>query len=319
MNAITIPRDYIDKLLKLDKAGQFALSLALSQCNGQQRFSLDRSSLEQAAKQKLKYGLKELIDKGLMQKCNGTRSDFILSHDIFQFTSLILAPSSQPNADLERPTSEPPSEEFEFGMTQWNFGLNNMIGKLNKQKTAQQNKEQWLKDQQEWEERYWSEQQRKQDNGTRTLTQMVEKFYVDIPGKNTKLLQQVCTEFIEEITNLTYFYDVNARIMHENELYKKFSGSRAFYENRRSNNKHSNILVELKDIIVTAKHDSKCIALLKDGKSCTCLEDSNERFNTLFRNGIVASKLSPSSKSEAKELYNHLIEWFSDNHPELMV
>ena len=319
MNSITLPSDSMNKLLNLDKAGQFAFSLILSQCDREYRFRLNRNSLDQAAKQKLKYGLKELVDKDIIQKCKGTRSDFILSSEFLQFTSSTLATNLEPNADLCRPTSEPPAEELEFGMTQWNFGLNNMIGKLNKQKTAQQNMEQQLKYRQEWEERYWSEQQQKQDEGTRTLTQMVDKFYVDIPEKNTKLLQQVCTEFLEEITNFTYFYDVHSRVMHENELYKKFSGSRFFYENKRRNDKHTNILVEIKDVILTAKHDSNCVALLKEGKSCTCLEDSDEKFNTLFREGIIASKLSPSSKSEAKELYNHLIQWFSEHHPELMI
>lgn len=317
MHSIFIPSDSMEKLLNLDKAGQFALSLALNQCNGKHKFRLNRQRLDGAAKQRLKYGLKELIDKDIIQKCNGTRSDFILSSEVLQFTSSTLPTSLESNADLERPTSEPPVGEF--GMTRWNFGLNNMVEKLNQRKIAQQNKEQRLKDQQEWEEHFWSDQQQKQDNGTRTLTQMVEKSYVDIPGRNTKLLQQVCTEFIEEITNFTYFYNVNTRIMHENKLYKKFSGSRTFYENKRRNDKHTNILVELGDVITTAKHNSYCAALLQEGKICTCLEDSHKKFHTLLGNGIERSKLSPSSKSEADDLYKHLITWLGCHSPELLL
>jgi hypothetical protein len=320
MYTINLTESSLKDLLQLGKAAQLTINIILEQSNGQHQVTIDRAHYSNADKQKLKNGLKELRDKKLISKLEGSQNTYLIDNTRIQFIQeKTLEKPAQPLKVPSIPKDQDKPSPCKAGNKSYTFSTQKISDKIEYNNRVAESKEKIAKDNAEWAEQFWSGLQKRVSDGTHRLHLIIEANYTEVPGCDTKSIQSACTEFIEEITNPIYFYDIENRIKHNNELYNRFKSSVLFYTNKRTKSDKTNLLVEVDKLISLAKHNEQCIELSKNGKKCTCLDDSHNKLNTLLNEDIDDFKMDPGSKPEAKVLRNQLREKLSETYPELLI
>lgn len=271
MHSIELTPSSLEELLQLGKAAQSTIIMMLKQSSGQYRVNIDRSGMSAAEKQKFKNGLKQLKDKSLISKIEGAKSSYLIDNTRIKLLNKNISKSPSPPEKYSTTSELTTIKATEVGgnSTGPHVSLENLIDQINYKKRVAESREKITQEREESEQRFWSSLERRVKKGTYRRKQLVEAYYTDIEGCDTKPILSACTEFIEEVTNLLYFFDVKNRVKHENELYNRFNRSAWFYNNRRASSDKTNLLVELEEVIRLAKHTEVCVELSKSGKKCT--------------------------------------------------
>lgn len=308
----------LNLLLQLGKSAQYALSTLLKHANGASEVKLDRSSMNDAEKQKLKLGLQELVKLQIISKVPGVRGTYKLDPSIITYSNVHTGTSSHStskspfNTTTTRSEAKKPKEPY--GNTpekQMNF--DKLIEKLQHQKEIKERKEKLEKESAEASEKMWAAL----DTYRQSKPAKLDPVYSSLPGTYTGHLLAACDEFIDEITNETAFYDLDNKIMHDNKLRKQFSGSIKSFDKRYSVPKNWNILIELDAIKSSTKHSRYCLDLASKNEKCTCYEDCHSRFMAILKADIEFAKLDDKSYRDHSDLLDYFHDWVNSKYPEL--
>jgi hypothetical protein len=315
MYPVSLTSSSLKEILQLGKAAQNTLLIFLEQSQGLYKVTISRQDFTKAEKQKFKNGLRELVEKKLVSKVSGTLNTFLIDESRISFPS-----NTFTNGEEKSPLiGSVKRKQFGNKPIKTLTGVNKFASNLRQQQLRNKELGQIYKQFDEQNNRFWSKLEARIQNDEYRRSQLADKHNIHITECDTKSVIIACTDFIEEITNEIYFYDVPNRVKKENELYKKFKKSAWFYNNKKSSSKNTNILKELDNVIQLAKHNQNCIELATNGEKCSCLKTSMEKLNSIIKGEFTDKLLDPSSKSENEILKLHLQDWFYENYPELII
>jgi hypothetical protein len=314
-NYIITPTN-LELLLQLGKSAQFALSIILQQANGASEVKIDRSNLDTAGKQKLKRGLQDLDEKKIISHIQGSRGTYKIDTSIITYSTIHTSTSSQGTSQSPFNTKTTPAGKKKLKEPYGNApeiqvdisGLKGHLDRVKEQKVQIQKAK-------ELENKFWTNLQDFRLN----KKYAIDSIYANLPGNDTRLYLQASEEFIDEITNETFFYDLDTKVMHDNHLSKQFYQSISSYEKHQKGHKAWNILIELGEVIRIANHGPHCLDLAAKSKACTCYDTCRKKFLALVNNSNKLTKLDSGSFKEHTDLHSHFEDWVSNNYPELLV
>lgn len=301
----------LELLLQLGKSAQYALSVILQQANGASEVKIDRSNLDTAEKQKLKRGLQDLDSKKIINHVQGSRGTYKIDTSIITYSNIHTSTSSQSiNKSPFNTTSTPagkkkPKEQY-GNAPEKQVSFDKLITELNRKRELAERIA-------ASSERMWSALEQYRNNKTYN----VDPIYSNLPDTSTYI--EACREFIEEITNETFFYDLANKVEHDNHLRKQFYQSISSYEKHHKGHKAWNILIELGEVIRIANHEPHCLDLAAKSKACTCYDTCRKKFLALVNNSNKLTKLDSGSFKEHTDLHSNFEDWVTSNYPELLV
>ena len=145
----------------------------------------------------------------------------------------------------------------------------------------------------------------------------VDPVYANLPDTSTYI--EACEEFIDEITNETFFYDLINKVEHKNRLLKRFQMSIKSFDKRFSEQKNWNILIELGEIRRIANHGPQCLDLAANNDECSCYEECHDGFIALIKDDIELSRLDDASFKQHADLHSYFYDWVAIKYPDLLV
>lgn len=316
----TISSTNFDRLLQLGKSAQFALSTALHQVNGTSEVKIDRSNMDPAQKQKLKRGLLQLVEQGVITQVLGTRGAYRINDSIIEYSHAHTTTGSQNASNNSYRRSTTPAKQRNSKEPYGNKELKQvnvepLLDSLRRKQKVDKSREEMEQRSAAAKEGMWTAIRNNRLNKPPKIYPTYEK----LPGSDTSLYLAACDDFIEEITNETFFYDVDNEITNDNKLMTRFRQSIKSYDKRLQDKKLWNILIELDTIKALAKHGKHCLDLASKNKNCTCHDNCHKKFKALFLNNIQLTKVDDASYKENSDLFDFFHNWVTNKYPELTI